>query len=318
MSSTPSDDHDAMLADVVSGLSGRPRTLPCKYLYDARGSELFERICQTPEYYVTRADLALHRAHLPEIASRVGPDAHIIELGSGAGIKTRLLLASLESPRAYTPLEISEAALHQSLRELEHEFPHIPIRPVQADYTQPIPSGALALDPPARRRIIYFPGSTIGNFNPTESVAFLERLGRMAGSGGALLVGVDLIKSAEHLLAAYDDEHGITAAFNRNLLERIRRELGARLDAEDFVHEARWDPHESRMEMHLVARRATRIELEQRRFEFERGESIHTESSYKYSVDSFRALAERAGLRSEAVWFDPEEQFSMHWLVVKR
>lgn len=303
--------------DVLTGLSTRPRSIPCKYLYDAKGSDLFERICETPEYYVTRADLALHEAHMNEIASMIGAGAHIIELGSGAGIKTRQLLASLEAPRAYTPIEISAAALAQSTRDLEGAFPDIEIRPVQADYTLPLSEDSLALDPPAERRIVYFPGSTISNFDHDEAARFLDRLRRIAGPGGALLVGVDLIKPVERLIAAYDDAGGITAAFNRNLLQRLRRELGAEIDAEAFRHEARYDDTLDRIEMHLVARYPTKIVIDGREFELDAGESLHTESSHKYSVESFRKLAARAGLRSEKVWFDPDGLFSMHWLVAE-
>jgi dimethylhistidine N-methyltransferase len=303
-------------ADVLAGLSDEPKHIHCKYLYDARGSELFERICETPEYYVTRADLALHEAHLPEITDRIGPDAHVIELGSGAGIKTRHFLEQLDRPRAYTPIEISAAALAQSTRDLRAAFPDLDVRPLQADYTQPISSEAFELDPPARRRVVYFPGSTISNFDHHEAAVFLERLGRIAGEGGAVLVGVDLVKPRERLIAAYDDGGGITAAFNRNLLERLGRELDASIDAEAFSHEARYNESLERIEMHLVARYATEIVIGDHRFAFEPGETIHTESSHKYSLDSFRSLAARAGLESKQAWLDPDELFSMHWLVV--
>jgi len=307
-------ENDAFRADVIAGLSAEPRSIPCKYLYDARGSGLFERICETPEYYVTRADLALHEACTDEMASMIGPDAHIIELGAGAGIKTRHFLASLASPRAYTPIEISAAALTRSTRNLEATFPGLEIRPIRADYTRPIENNNLALDPPAKRRIVYFPGSTISNFEHDEAIGFLQRLGRIAGPEGATLIGVDLIKPAERLIAAYDDAAGITAAFNSNLLERLRRELDATIDTEAFVHEARWNETLQRIEMHLVARYPTTIVIGEHEFAFANNESIHTESSHKYSVDSFRNLAERAGLRSEKVWFDPDGLFSMHWL----
>lgn len=301
--------------DVLAGLSADPPSIPCKYLYDARGSELFETICDTPEYYVTRADLAVHERHIAEIASMIGPRAHVIELGSGAGIKTRQLLASLDSPRAYTPIEISAAALAQSTPALAAAFPEIEIRPIQADYTQLIATAGLALDPPARRRVVYFPGSTISNFEHDEAVTFLERLRRMADSRGAILIGVDLVKPVARLLAAYDDEAGITAAFNCNLLERMRRELGAEIETAAFAHEARYDQSLERIEMHLVARRATTITIDDRTFGFQAGDSIHTESSHKYSVASFKRLAAAAGLRSEKAWLDPDELFSMHWLV---
>jgi len=300
--------------DVINGLSRIPRELPCKYLYDTRGSDLFERICETDDYYVTRADLALHEAHLAEISDMIGPQAHVIELGSGAGVKTRKLLAGLENPRAYTPIEISAAALSASARELESAFPEIEIRPLRADYTQPIRSEDLILDPPARRRVVYFPGSTISNFNHDAAATFLERMGNMAGPHGAILIGVDLLKPAARLIRAYDDSEGITAAFNRNLLERLQRELSADIDADAFDHEARFNADLNRIEMHLVAHRPTVITVAEQRFEFARGESIHTESSHKYSVPDFKALAERAGLKPVKVWKDPDKLFSMHWL----
>ncbi|TVS10968.1 MAG: L-histidine N(alpha)-methyltransferase [Wenzhouxiangella sp.] len=304
----------AFLNDVLAGLSASPRALPCKYFYDARGSALFEAICDCPEYYVTRADLALHEAHIGAISDHVGSGAHVIEFGSGAGVKTRKLLAALHQPRAYTPIEISRAALNNSARQLARDFPDIEIRPLQADYTQDIDAETLQLDPPSRRRVVYFPGSTIGNFDHDEAAAFLGRMGRIARSNGAILIGVDLMKPVPVLLAAYDDSQGITAAFNRNLLERMRNELDAVIEPDVFEHEARFNSTEGRIEMHLVARAATAIEVGGQRFDFAPGESIHTENSYKYSVKAFRQLAGRAGLASKHVWKDPDGLFSMHWL----
>ncbi len=300
--------------DVEAGLSGKPREIPCKYLYDTQGSELFERICETEDYYVTRADLALHEAHLSEISAMIGPQAHIIEFGSGAGIKTRKLLASLDNPRAYTPIEISAAALSASACELEAAFPEIEIRPLRADYTQPIRSNDLALDPPATRRVVYFPGSTISNFNHDEATTFLQRMGNIAEPNGAILIGVDLLKPAQRLIRAYDDSEGITAAFNLNLLKRLHRELGAKVEADHFTHEARFNSEFNRIEMHLVARQPTVINIGNKHFEFRQGDSIHTESSHKYSVPDFKALAEQAGLKPVKVWKDPDKLFSMHWL----
>lgn len=307
-------DRHEFLKDVLAGLNACPRTLPCKYFYDQHGSDLFEAICETPEYYVTRADLALHEAHLDEISAMIGPDAHVIEFGSGAGIKTHKLLASLDSPRAYTPIEISRSALAASAKALEQEFPELEIRPLQADYTQDIDADRLNLEPPSRRRVIYFPGSTIGNFEHAEALAFLQRMGRMARSHGAILIGVDLLKPADRLIAAYDDAEGITAAFNINLLQRMKRELGAELEIDAFGHEARFDQDESRIEMHLVAQRRTRVKIANQAFDFDAGESIHTESSHKYSIADFQDMARRAGLMPMEVWTDPEALFSMHWI----
>ncbi|AKS42341.1 L-histidine N(alpha)-methyltransferase [Wenzhouxiangella marina] len=307
--------RERFLADVLDGLSSRPRTLPCKYLYDARGSELFEAICETDDYYVTRADLALHEAHLGRISELIGPEAHIIEFGSGAGIKTRKLLAGLERPRAYTPIEISAAALRASERELSAAFPDIEIRAVRADYTRPIAAEDLSLDPPARRRVVYFPGSTISNFEHQDATGFLERMGRIAGPEGGILIGVDLLKPVDRLIRAYDDSEGVTARFNLNLLIRLRSELNAELELDAFAHEARFNEPFRRIEMHLVARRDTAIRLGGKEFRLTAGESIHTENSHKYSAPDFKALAATAGLRSAEVWKDPAKLFSMHWLV---
>ncbi|NKI35793.1 L-histidine N(alpha)-methyltransferase [Wenzhouxiangella sp. XN79A] len=308
------DPSREFLADAIAGLQGQPRTLPCKYLYDERGSELFEQICATDEYYVTRADLALHESCLDAIAAQVGPDAHIIEFGSGAGIKIRRLLETCQRVRAYSPIEISGEALAISVARLADGFPHLEILPLEADYTQPLPDGVFRLDPPARRRVVYFPGSTISNFERGEARDFLGRMARIAGAGGGVLIGVDLVKDVDRLRAAYDDDAGVTAAFNLNLLERLRSELGAGIELDAFSHEARWDAERQRIEMHLVAERPTVIVLADRRFEFQAGDSIHTENSHKYTIEGFRELARSAGLVPVETWLDPDGLFSMHYL----
>lgn len=308
------DDKQLFVREAIDGLSKDQPELPCKYLYDDRGSELFEKICETDDYYVTRADLALHQTHLDEIVARIGPDAHIIELGSGAGVKIRSLLEACDHPRAYSPIEISGEALAISVAQLAEQFPALDIRPLQADYTQPIPETVLRLDPPARRRVVYFPGSTISNFTHAEAREFLRRMLRLAGPTGGVLIGVDLIKDESRLCAAYDDSEGVTAAFNMNLLTRLENDLGARLDADAFHHEARFNPTIKRIEMHLVAHRDTQIELDDQTFEFSAGRTIHTENSHKYSIESFSSLAREAGLRTVETWTDPEGLFSMHYL----
>lgn len=299
--------------DVIAGLSSSHRSIPCKYLYDERGSELFEGICDTEDYYVTRADIALHEAHRGDIAEAIGPNAHIIEFGSGAGIKIRIILEDTH-PRAYTPIEISGEALAQSVSELSKQFPELDIRPLQADYTKPVPDEALKLDPPARHRVVYFPGSTISNFTHTEAHEFLTRMARIAGPGGGVLIGVDLIKPVERLERAYDDSEGVTAAFNTNLLRRLENELGAKLEHDAFKHRAIYNDERQRIEMHLVATRPTTIELDGRRFEFDAGDSIHTENSHKYSIEGFRQLVRGTGLNPVKTWTDPDELFSMHYL----
>jgi dimethylhistidine N-methyltransferase len=308
------NDTERFLRDALEGLSRNPRSLPCKYLYDARGSELFESICETEDYYVTRADLALHEAHLDEMSGLIGPAAHIIEFGSGAGVKTRKLLAALDSPRAYTPIEISASALQDSAADLALTFPELDIHPVQADYTRPIDDQALGLDPPARRRVVYFPGSTISNFEHQDARHFLERMGRIVGPSGGILIGVDLLKPAERLIRAYDDRDGVTARFNLNLLERMIRELDASLQPDDFRHEARFNEPAERIEMHLVATKDTFIEMGGQSFQFAAGDSIHTENSHKYTFEGFADLARSAGLETVQSWTDPDGLFSKHWL----
>ena len=311
--STSDNEKQDFRADVIAGLSASPRSLPCKYLYDERGSELFEGICETDDYYVTRADLALHQAHLAEIADCIGPNAHIIEFGSGAGIKIRIILEAT-NPRAYTPIEISGEALAQSVAELSEQFPALDIRPLKADYTRPVPDEHLQLDPPARHRVVYFPGSTISNFTHAEAQDFISRMARIAGQGGGVLIGVDLVKPAERLERAYDDSEGVTAAFNLNLLRRLENDLGANIDRAAFRHRAVYNEELQRIEMHLVTERPTVIELAGHRFEFDAGDFIHTESSHKYTIDGFIELVEGIGLHSVATWTDPEGLFSMHYL----
>lgn len=303
--------------DVINGLSHSPRFLPCKYLYDERGSDLFEQICDTKDYYVTRADLELHDTELPQISGLIGPNAHIIEFGSGAGTKTQQLLASLTEPRAYTPIEISPTALALSVEALQSSFPELDIIPLEADYTQDIDPDDLSLDPPATRRVVYFPGSTIGNFTREEALGFLQRMGKIAQKNGAVLVGVDLIKPVDQLLRAYDDDEGITAQFNKNLLARLKEELGAELELDAFEHEAQFNSALSRIEMHLVAKKPTTIMVADQNFDFALGETIHTESSHKYTIEDFQALAKQAGLKAGQVWLDGEARFSMHYLVPK-
>lgn len=309
------EQQQQFLKEVVTGLNASSKNLPCKYLYDAKGSDLFEAICQTDEYYVTRVDLELLDQYLADMAALIGPDVHVIEFGSGAGVKTYHLLQALRQPRAYTPIEISQSALDASAQELRQAFPNLSIRPLQADYTQSIPSDVLRLDGDHdARRLVFFPGSTISNFTHQEAMEFLGRIRNMIGQDGGLLIGVDLIKPLDILIPAYDDSQGVTRDFNLNLLERINRELDADFNIEQFTHEARYNNEYDRIEMHLVSQQEQTVHINGHTFEFAANESIHTESSHKYSVESFTELATQAGLSVVKSWVDDRNLFSIHYL----
>lgn len=301
------------LADVVDGLSSEPKTLPCKYLYDARGSVLFDRICELEEYYPTRADLEATRDNIAAIVGRIGPRVRLVELGSGSGVKTRILLDHLPELCAYVPVEISPEPLYRSTRALQQAFPDLVVQPVEADYTEP-----LSLPPPlsgVKKTVVYFPGSTIGNFHPPQATAFLERLGRLVQPAGGILIGVDLDKDPAVLERAYDDAEGVTAAFNLNLLHRIRRELGAAIDPDRFSHQARYDRDKKRIEMHLVSEVAQEIRIGGHRFPLNAGETIRSEVSYKYTLEGFADVAAEAGLDVASVWTDRAGRFSLQYLV---
>ncbi len=300
---------------VLHGLSGTPKTLPSKFFYDSAGSLLFDRICDLPEYYPTRTECALLATHAAEIADLVGTHAGLVEFGSGAGVKIRLLLAALRHPAVYVPVDISRAHLLAAASGLAADFPSLRIVPVCADYTNRFALPHLA-DRRPRRLAGFFPGSTIGNFTPDEAKIFLQSTARLLGPRSMMIVGVDLPKERAVLEAAYDDASGVTAAFNLNLLTRINRELDGDFDLAAFGHEARWNAEASRVEMHLVSRATQSVWVGDERFEFRAGESIHTENSYKYSVSAFAGLAEAAGYRSVAVLADPAQLFSIHVLEV--
>ncbi len=291
--------------DVIAGLSLPQKALPPKYFYDAAGSKLFERICRLPEYYLTRAELSLTRAHLESIARFAGKGCELVEYGSGESLKTRLLIRALR-PAAYLPVDISDTALRKAARQLGKDFPWLKTTPVLGDFSRPIEL------PRARaRRVVYFPGSTIGNLDPEEAHAFLAMT---RGQAGRMLVGVDLKKDANVLHAAYNDSRRVTAAFNLNLLARINHELGANFDLRRFAHYAFYNAAAGRIEMHLVSLARQTVRVGKHRFGFDQGESIHTENSYKYSVDGFRALAGRAGYAGKKVWTDRRGLFALHGL----
>jgi dimethylhistidine N-methyltransferase len=310
-SPVPAAVAEGFREDVVAGLSLPQKVLPPKYFYDARGSRLFEAICRLPEYYVTRCELALTRAHLPAIARFAGRGCTLIEYGSGEGRKSSLLIEALR-PAAYVPVDISDDALRAAASKLHRRFRWLTLRPVHGDFSRPL---EIPLAGGRSRRVVYFPGSTIGNLTPAEAQAFLRMTRGQVGPGGAMLVGVDLKKDANLLHAAYNDARGVTAAFNLNLLARINRELGSNFDLRGFRHYAFYNAALGRIEMHLVSIAAQAVRLGRFRFEFAAGESIHTENSYKYSVDEFRALVKRAGFRAEKLWLDSKKRFSLHGLV---
>lgn len=339
-------ETDAFRRDVLAGLGGTPKTLPSKHFYDAEGSRLFDRITELDAYYPTRTEAAILGRYGAEMTDLVAPEggggAVLVEYGSGSSVKTRLLLDRLPNLAAYVPLDISRAHLLATADGLRADYPALRIEPVVADYT-----GAFSLPPlPAARRVLFFPGSTIGNFVPDEARAFLQRMARVAGPGGTLLVGVDLRKDRATLERAYDDEQGVTAAFNRNLLVRINRELEGSFDLDAFAHRAVWNPEgdraansegnratnsggdgeaagetgeaAGRVEMHLVSLRAQTVRVGDHAFAFAEGETIHTENSYKYTPEGFGALARSAGWAVERVWMDDAGLFSVQALRVVR
>jgi dimethylhistidine N-methyltransferase len=303
---------EEFLRDVVTGLAQPQKVIPCKYFYDKRGSELFDRICELPEYYPTRTEMGIMRASGGEIAEHVGPHRLVVEYGSGSSLKTRLLLDALEEPAGYVPIDISGEHLEESVSALREEYPGLPVHPVCADYTEEIALPEAADD---QAPLVYFPGSTIGNFAPDDAVAFLKRLAKLAGPAGGALIGVDLKKDRERLERAYDDAQGVTAAFNRNVLLRMQNELDAELDAKAFEHRAVYNEDQGRVEMHLVSTTDQEVRLGgEHAFRLDAGETIRTEYSYKYDLNEFAALAYDARLAVENVWTDPGDLFSVQYL----
>jgi len=303
------------LRDVIAGLRTRPKCLPCKYFYDQRGSELFDRICQLDEYYLTRAELALMDQFAPEMGAQIGPGAMLVEYGSGSSVKTRYLLDGLPDLAAYVPVDISGEHLEQTARELARDYPRIEVLPVCADFTQDfaLPRSLRT----ATHSAVYFPGSTIGNFLPSRAAELLRRITQMCGPGGGLLIGIDLKKDTATIEAAYNDRLGVTAEFNLNLLLRINRELGADFDLGQFFHRARYNSELGRVEMYLVSRRAQVVTCGGKTIEFGRGEAICTEYSHKYTVGEFAAVAAAAGLTLHREWTDKNRRFAvLHFAVL--
>ena len=302
------------LSEVIAGLSRRPRTLPCKYFYDSYGAALFQKICDLPEYYLTRAELQILDRYCGEIAAQLGRGVELIGLGTGAGTKTRLLLEKLEAPIAYIPVDISKEQLKRSSAAFQKIFPALEILPVCADYLEP-----LHLPSPARkpaRKVVYFPGSTIGNFEPAVASNFLRRISKYCGHGGGLLIGVDLQKDKNLLERAYNDSAGVTAQFNLNLLTRANRELGADFELTRWRHCAIYNADEGRIEISLVSEIGQSVRIDGRQFDFDAGEKITTEFSYKHTQESFIELAAGAGFDFARMWTDEARLFGVFYFTV--
>ena len=303
--------NSAFASAFVDGMRKKPKAVPCRYFYNARGSALFERICELPEYYQTRTESALLNRFAGEIAGYMGAKVELIEFGAGALKKVRTLLDALNNPVAYVPIDISGDYLEEVCAALDRDYPDLRLRPVVGDFARPF-----LLPPPAEgaaRRVGFFPGSTIGNFRPDEAVTFLKTAAGVL-KGGGLLIGADLVKDPARLHAAYNDAAGVTAEFNKNLLVRANEELGGDFDLGRFAHYALYNPVAARIEMYLVSLAAQHAHAADEEFSFKAGEAIHTEDSHKYTVESFQALARAAGFRPAGVWCDDEALFSVHWL----
>lgn len=296
--------------DLVECFSGRPRVISPKYFYDVEGSRLFDRICELPEYYPTRTERAILKAHAHDIAAEVGEGAEIVEFGAGSCDKVRLILDALDRPLRFRPVDISAAHLNAAAASLRRDYPGLDVQPLAADYTQRL---LLPACEPGVRRVGFFPGSTLGNFTPDEALSFLKMAGEVL-RGGGLLLGVDLVKEPQLLHAAYNDSQGVTAAFNLNLLARANRELGTTFNLANFSHYAFYNPSHRRVEMHLVSRRRQMVLLGEQEFELEEGETLHTENSHKFTMADLRALAAAAGFRVGPAWMDQRRWFGVLWL----
>ena len=298
--------------DVLAGLSRPRKSLPCKYLYDEEGARLFESISELEEYYLTRTELGILEKNIEDIARMLGPCANVVDLGSGNGVKSRLLLERLERPASYLPVDVARTQLLECSAQFAADYPELEVQPVCADYTREFDLP----EPPAHsgRTTLFFPGSTVGNFEPRGASLFLRRMARLCGPTGGLLIGVDLKKPHPVLHSAYNDSQGVTARFNLNLLVRANRELKANFELEHFEHRAVFNETASRIEMHLVSRRRQTVFIEDREFVFRDGESIVTEHSYKYTLERFRQMTARAGFQLVCQWADERNWFSVQYL----
>lgn len=307
MTTSAADIHQ-----ILNGLSAPQKQISPKYFYDARGSKLFDDITRLPEYYLTNAELGIMRDNIAEIVELVGKQASLIEFGSGSSLKTRILLEHLSELAAYVPVDISEQHLHASASQIRDEFPHVDVLPVVADFTQQFSLPAPMVMPV--RNIVYFPGSTIGNFECEMAIGLLRVMHHEAGKGGALLIGVDLQKDPAVIEKAYNDSAGVTAQFNLNMLQRLNRDYGANFDVNAFTHSANYDQDKSRVVIKLVSQADQTFEIGDTAFDIAAGESILTEYSHKYTLDGFAAMARTAGFAVEKVWTDAERLFSVQFL----
>lgn len=313
-SDTEEEARESFARDVVAGLTAPRKKLRPKYFYDEEGSRLFEEITRAPEYYPTRTEIGILEDKGEEIAQLIPAGGALVEFGAGSSVKIRIVLAALDKLAVYVPVDISAEFLAGQATELQDDFPKLEVRPVAADFTKPF---ALPKEAQDRPRVGFFPGSTIGNFDPPEAESFLRHAGRILGPGARMIVGVDLVKNRDVLRAAYNDADGVTAAFNLNLLRRINRELGGDFDLDRFEHRAVFNEDSSRVEMHLVSCERQRVSVCGRKVEFAAGETIHTECSYKYTIERFGELAARAGWSRVESWTDERDWFSVHVLALR-
>ena len=297
------------IAEIVAGLNLPQKMISPKYFYDERGSRLFEQICDLPEYYLTRTEIRIMRENINEMVKEIGPHVSVIEFGSGSGLKTRILLENLVEPFVYVPVDISMEHLLETSAALKDDFPGLEILPVAADFTRPFPLPQPANMP--ERNLVYFPGSTIGNFEPEAAIELLRVMYQEAGAGGALLIGVDLKKDRQMIESAYNDSAGVTAEFNLNVLRRLNREYGSDFDLDGFRHTAIYNESSGRIEMCLVSQCDQDVTLGEHRFSFMEGEKTITEYCHKFSLEGFRELAQVAGFRHVNTWLDANQWFSI-------
>jgi L-histidine Nalpha-methyltransferase len=303
------------LSEIIEGLSKQQKSLPPKFFYDERGSRLFDAICELPEYYLTRTELSIMQTHIDEIVSLVGPQASLIEFGSGSSLKTRMLLEKLDRLAAYVPVDISREHLTAAAESLASDYPNVEVWPVLADFMQPFELPNPSVMP--LRNIVYFPGSTIGNFSPEQAHSLLQVMHVEAGEDGALLIGVDLQKDTAVIERAYNDEAGVTAEFNLNMLSRINGEFGANFEPDQFLHRAVYDEEHGRVEMSVISGREQVVHVGGQSFHFAQGEALITEHSHKYTLEQFNRMAREAGFVVDTVWTDPERLFSVQYCLRK-